>query len=530
MVGGNIGQRATQVALKEAQKGGIEVPGIFGRLTQSLDKQKADLQASANTYLNNQREAARKASEITDEQIGAAAEGNTEAYNRVATGATNPTPRTPDALTLPTESDLAKSTQEAREIIGSDATMGKALARGKGPEYSPQMAAFDVAAIKGAPGFSRTLSTLGESYNQLKDLTDKLRLEYPAKAREAALKEAGGQKVSARNRLGLYLNELDRRNQLEADARNAEERRAFEDYKRSLSERRDPALRGDIEELKRKALEDLRGTYAGSEEELADLSNADLFNYLSHGDLELTPRLLHEYTRGQMYDPTESRKFENLSKILGGGEVRTPGDYQRPISTYSGSSNQYKLNRDRLKNNALYTIKARNALREPRRLGEVIHSGNANNQEKDRIRSTVTDGIRAFGGGIGSNYDAMRSAPRVMAAMNKIGLGSVAGKPMGELIPELIKHFDPSLGRLKEFVPPNNRWSEGYVANSDANADALRRLSEATGNVSDYGTMTSENLFRSQGESDDVSKERVRRYFQSLVDTFMSEMRNRGGL
>jgi hypothetical protein len=99
MVGGNIGQRATQVALKEAQKGGIEVPGIFGRLTQSLDKQKADLQASANTYLNNQREAARKASEITDEQIGAAAEGNTEAYNRVATGATNPTPRTPDALT-----------------------------------------------------------------------------------------------------------------------------------------------------------------------------------------------------------------------------------------------------------------------------------------------------------------------------------------------------------------------------------------------------------------------------------------------
>lgn len=529
-----VGTTANQLAIREAQKGGIQVPGVFGKLTQSLDKQRSDLQASADTYLNNQREAARRAGEVTDEQIGAAAEGNPDAYNRVNRSATSIDVRNPDVFNIPSPEELARSTAEARSVLGGEASMARALARGKGPDYTPEMSRFDVAAIKGAPGFSRTLSSLGENYTKLSELSNKLRNEYPEKARTEAETIAKGQRNSTRNRIDSYLGELDRRNQADSDLKNAEELRAFEQYKASLGQRTDPGLLADIEALKQKALQELKDTYGGSEEELNDLSGENLLNYMSPSDLRLTPHRLHEYTRGQMYDPVESRKFENLAKILGNGQVRTAGDYQRPISKYSGSEGQYQLERDRLKNGALYTVKQRNSLAPARQLGEMIHTGRGSDQEKQRLRSTLTDGLRAFGSDAGRIFEneilSKYPQSKIQEAMRRIGFEQGYNKSFDKLIPLLIEHFDPSFGRLKNYAPEDNRWAAGAVADSDRNAEVLNKLANSVGNVADYGTMTSENLFRRQNESVDTSKQRIRDYSKSLVETLVNELKRNGGL
>jgi len=523
-----VGPAATQVAISEAQKIGVKIPGTFGRLTQSLDQQKTDMQSAADAYRKNQQDLARTASAVSEPQLVEAAEGNVESYNRVNRAANNPEVRNPDNIPLPSSSDLARNTEEARSVLGGDASLREALARGKGPDYTPEMAKFDVAAIKGNPGFSRTLSSLGESYSQLNQLADKLRKEYPELAKKDAEAIANKEKEGVRKRLGQITSFYDTKNQEEANAKNAEETAAFNRYVESLKSGKDQGLIRDVDDLKESLLRELKEKYAGTGEEEQDFRDQNLLPYLSPGDIEYTPHKLFEYTRSQMYDPTEAAKFNRLSGILGNGEIRNVGDYQRPISEYSGSPDQYKLNRDNLKNRALYTVKQRHALAEPRRLGEAIVSGHSSPEERDRISSTVADGMRAFGGGIGSNYDITRRSPGVMMAMDKIGLGNMAGKSMGELIPELIKRFDPNLSLLKKYVPSDNRWASGLVATDDAQASALRALAGNFGESPDYGTMTSENLFRNGNESFDVAKRRVRDYFSDLADTLMSELRKNG--
>jgi hypothetical protein len=299
----------SQIALQAAQKRGVEIPGLFGKVSQSLEQKQADMRRRADEYLQNQRRAAEDASRATDDQIGSAASSgdSSDPYKRIRDILSNNAPRPPEAINLPTAEELARDTAAARDVLGSDASMAKALTRGRGFEYTPQIAEFDVQAIRGAPGFQRTLKSLGEDYKKLGELSKSLGIEMPAKAAEEAKNILKANQDSIRDRLNKGLISIRQANDLEA--------KSFEDYYNNI----EGLPSGMQDQLEREIQAEFMSRF-GTGLGLPILSNlrGRYFNNVNFYEPFLSDayRNTELPNANDLYSRDEASKFSNLSRLL----------------------------------------------------------------------------------------------------------------------------------------------------------------------------------------------------------------------
>lgn len=322
-------ERGAYRAAVEGNTGKTQIPGVIGRIGDSLQRRKEELQREADRYSQAQREEARRY-ERHQEDVERAAQGDTAAQERIGSVLNPPMPgQVPD---------FKPGTFELPPGVNLNTPEGirKELYRGKSPEYSRGESDFDLLTLSRTKEFPSKLRDLLNQQKELSTYSKSLAEERKKQAEEYIKNKIAEQKGLTEQELEKYSSDLRRK---EEEKLAKWERyltgRETEDEE-SLEEKRQDLIFQKKNELLKKLIGNIppeqrnEGLYKYLKEYVDKLQKPSApggRDYFSGYNPFIEKERL--YTPGaataeDFYTEDEAKRYSNIMKLLGKSGVR-PG-------------------------------------------------------------------------------------------------------------------------------------------------------------------------------------------------------------
>ena len=262
-------------AAVEANTGRAEIPGVVGKIGESLKKRQEELQKRADEYTSAQKEAANKEYGHSQEDIDKAARGDKDAEARLGNVLHPGAPR-------PAPEFKTGEYRKPEDLLSGPEGIRKELSRGRGITYTPGESNFDLYTLSRSEKFPQKIRELLSQQDVLKSKATELAESRRKESDEYIKNKISEQKGMTEQELQKYANDLRESEEKNLADWNRENDEAYQQYEKDL-----PGFKN---------------------QELANLKY-ELYYELNKGGSELSPHIINMIEEELRNDPQGLSNF-----------------------------------------------------------------------------------------------------------------------------------------------------------------------------------------------------------------------------